>query len=435
MSWNEGPRLRDVATFFTPLALNNMMMMTSHALITAGLARTASPISALAAFALARSVFHLMENPLLSVRQLTVVFARTPQESARTLRFVLTLAGVVSACIVVMGFGPWGTVVMAGLFGVTGEVAEQAVQALRVFAIMPFAVGYRTFNQGLLIRSRQTAAIPIATLIRLGWILLWTVSVPRFPSWGAPAGTAALVSAIVIESILIAWRTRRLPRAEPAQEQVDTGYRAIVMFALPLTLMSLLHCATNPVINFGLGRLSGAVTAMAAFAVGDSLARLGLSPINSLHQAAMVFGQDRVSAKKMQLIAIGLGAILSGLLLIASFTIIDLVIVGMMGLTGDAAHAAAWVFRVFSLQPLVVGVREYHWGILYRRRATAAIGFGKTINVITMVIMMSLGLTLLSGLGAVLGACALLFGEVAEAITIRRLETIDTRARLEAGSF
>lgn len=67
--------LREQFTFFFPLALTQFLITASHTVINAGLARLPDPEVSLAAYAVAKSVMQLAQNPSMMVRQLTVSLA------------------------------------------------------------------------------------------------------------------------------------------------------------------------------------------------------------------------------------------------------------------------------------------------------------------------------------------------------------------------
>ena len=218
----------------------------------------------------------------------------------------------------------------------------------------------------------------------------------------------------------MSWRARPLLQDLP-NKQVDgpmLTISQIISFFLPLVATSLVGTAFQPLINTGLARSTTPEVSLAAYAVGHGLASLALAPLGMLHQCTLVFtnGDDQKTydtTKRFTLISLywpPLSLHRSALAL------------GPMdsqkldGRIFEVSRAALEVMKIMTVLPLLVGWREYMWGILMQRQTTGPIGTAKGINLIAMGAILVLLLATGPVDPAAAGAWAMVLGELANCL-------------------
>ena len=424
MNDSSSPTYRQIASFFVPLALTSLIMSLSHTIVNAGVARTPQPEVALAAYALARSIVRIIENPMFMVRQTVVSLTKDYNSFLRVKRFMYVLAGGVTVILAIMGFTPLGYYVFHNLIGASAPVAKQSHMALMVLFLLPITTVSRNIYHGVAILSRQTILVPKTSALRLAFmsvtifLLAYLTELP-----GALSASIAFVGAFCLEAFVMRWKalpmlgdSRYLPREREGYKLTDGG---IARFFLPLIITTFLATAFGPMINIGLARSIEPEKALAAYAVGLTVSQLFKAPLNMLHQTTLAFVKvgvpETFRVTRRFIIFFAIAA--STLLALVSFSPAGTwVLESAMGLSVDVAQMAKSVLQIMSLMPLALGWREYLWGILMQQRKTQLIGTGKAINLAVLFLVL-VGLMVYSPINpAAAGAWAMVVGELAECV-------------------
>lgn len=418
-----GPTYREIAAFFLPLSVTNLMLVTSHSIVNAGVARTAQPELALAAYALARSLVRLIENPVFMVRQTVVSLVKDRDSYLQVRRFIYAITFLVTLIIALLAYTPAGYYAFRNVMGATHDIAVQSHLALKILVLMPFAAVTRNMYHGAAILSRQTMLVPKSSLLRLIVMsaLIFALALGTdLP--GAVSASIAFIGAFWLEALVMRARAKPLLRREdifPKSAKIHLPYGTIAKFFLPLILTTLTATAFGPLIQAGLARSFDPVLALAAFSVGNALGQMFCAPLNMLHQCTLAFTKvgQIATYRKTKEFTMGFALIASGTLAFVSFSPLGTLLVErIIGLSGATAMSALWVMRVKSLLPLVLGWREYLWGIFMQQHMTHLIGRGKVINLVALLAVLAVLLGGRIGDPAAAGAWAMVLGELAECI-------------------
>lgn len=426
MSVGDEGGFRQQLVFFFPLALTQFMITASHTVINAGLARLPDPEVALAAYAVAKSVMQLAQNPAMMVRQLTVSLATSRHAYALVKRVVAIL---VLAMAFVLGFLGWtraGVAVLSNVMGLSGPALDQAAWALRVFTVFPVASAARNLYQGTAILARNNKVVPVATAVRIVSLLAVLGGLLRFTHLpGAGIGAIAFTTTIAIEAVVLWWASRGalqgLPPRPPSGENLTLAM--VGRFYWPLMVTALLGASTLPVVNAGIARGVDPEVELAAFAVAWALSFLLVSPANMVHQVSLAFTRDHDagSYRGAAAFALGLGLFLASIQALMAFTpLAPLVLGGGVGASQSLLGSAVGCMRTLVLLPLVRVWREYCWGVLMRKRLTANIGKARAANLAFVVLLLLVGVRLGLRPVAMLGGVSVLFGEILEGLLLHR---------------
>lgn len=418
------PSYRQMAAFFLPLALTSLIMSLSHTVVNAGVARTPQPEIALAAYALARSIVRIIENPMFMVRQTVVSLTRDYHSFIRVKRFMYIMAWAITALLALMAFTPLGYYGFRYVIGASRPVAEQSHLALTVLFLLPLTTVWRNVYHGVAIISRQTILVPQTSVLRLGlmaaivFTLAYTTELP-----GALSASIAFIGAFGIEAAVMRWRARPLledTRYIPLEKNGDVlTNRRIFLFFFPLIATTAMATAFGPMINVGLARSFRPEIALAAYAVGNALSRLFIAPLNMMHQTTLAFVNVDVpetfrATRKFIIFFSLLGAALLGLIGFSPAG--TWLLATAIGVSGEVAASARLVLQVMALMPLALGWREYLWGILMQQQKTRLIGSGKGLNLAVLVVVLAALLWDGRVDPAAAGAWAMVIGEIGECI-------------------
>ncbi len=418
-----GPSYREIAAFFLPLSITNLMLVTSHSIVNAGVARTPQPELALASYALARSLVRLIENPVFMVRQTVVSLVKDRDSYNQVRRFIYGITAFVTFVIAILAFTPAGYYAFHSVMGATHDIAVHSHMALKILVFMPFAAVTRNMYHGTAILSRQTMLVPKSSFLRL--IIMTSIIFPLalWTNWpGAVSASIAFIGAFWVEALMM--RSRAMPLLHrddvfPKKPKIQLPYRTIAKFFLPLVLTTLTATAFAPLIQAGLARSYDPVLALAAYSVGNALGQLFCAPLNMLHQCTLAFTKvgQLVTYRKTKTFTIGFALAASSALALVSFSPLGTFLVErLIGLSGSTAESALLVMRVKTLLPLALGWREYLWGIFMQQHMTQLIGRGKIINLVALLAVLAFLLGGRYGDPAAAGAWAMVIGEIAECI-------------------
>ena len=143
-SRNQAPppaTLRDAYKFFLPLMMTAELLMLSHAMVIAFLARMPDPAQILAAFSISFYLHATVGSPVWACQIVAISFIRDRAALRRLLMFSIQVAAVVAWVWIVLGVTPAGSWFFSSVFGASPEVAEIAKHCtLVLFMMVPFVM-------------------------------------------------------------------------------------------------------------------------------------------------------------------------------------------------------------------------------------------------------------------------------------------------------
>ncbi len=382
------------ARFFLPLTVTSVLTLLTHSLFNAGLARLPSPEVLIAAFAVAKSVMHVLESPVMMVRQTVASLVEDPESYTTVRRFSLAIVAIVVVffgVVVLFGAGRW---ILESIMGLTGDTLNAAETILHVFIVFPAAATARNFLQGLLIKFQATPVLTLATAIRIVYVVGIVLLVPHIPVIPPPV-TAGLMflTAISLEAFLLWIALRRLvpdvPRGLKNRAKRRSGsarklgYSGVFRFFGPLIITGLIQTLAMPIINIGLARTPAPEQALAAYAVAWGFGMLFLSPLIMFHQVPINFIEDPKGPNVAAVRHFGLlmGASLSGLFALTAFSPAGpFMLRNFIGPSESITEMAGDVLKLMCVLPLLVVSREFFWGLLMKQRLTGYLSRGKAVN-------------------------------------------------------
>ena len=194
---------------------------------------------------------------------------------------------------------------------------------------------------------------------------------------------------------------------------------AIILFWLPLAATWLMMAVEGPYIAAIVARMPAAAHSLAAYGVATALAWLIESPIMMLLSAATALVHGRASYLALRRFAFLLNALVTaGMAILALPPVFRFVGETLIGLPPEISRLAHLATIIMIPWPAAIGYRRFYQGILVKHHLTRRVAYGTVVRLATM------SLTALFAYGAkvpgaVLGACALLAGVLAEAAASR----------------
>jgi len=332
--------MRRIVQTWWPLAASWLLMAAELPVLSAVVARLANPEINLAAYG--GVVFPLsliIESPIIMLLSASTALSKDWDSYLKLRRFMMRAGALLTTLHVLIAFTPLYYVVVIGLIGAPTEIIEPARIGLMIMTPWTWAIAYRRFNQGVLIRFGHSRAVGFGTLVRLsadGLVLGIGYLIGDIP--GVVVATSAVAAGVVSEAIYAGLRVQPVLRdhlRQTAPIEQPLTFRTFLDFYTPLAMTSLLSLLVLPIGSAALSRMPDALESLAVWPVVSGLVfmlrSLGFAynevVVAMLDEPRAVYNLSRFAA-----------------LLVASTTVLLLTIAG-------TPLAELWFQRVLALTP------------------------------------------------------------------------------------
>ncbi len=254
-----------------PLAASWGLMGLELPLVSAVVARLADPEVHLAAYG--GVVFPLaliIESPIIMLLAASTALSKDFASYRKMRAFMHWTGGGLTALHALIAFTPLYDVVVVGVFSPPAAVVEPARLGLMIMLPWTWAIAFRRFNQGVLIRFGHARAITKGTFVRL----LTNAAVLALGFWqqwpGIAAGASGVAASVIAEAVYVGWRVfpvirQRLLPAPAVQPPLTL--RGFIRFYAPLMATSFLLLFVQPLGAAAISRMPQALSSLAAWPV------------------------------------------------------------------------------------------------------------------------------------------------------------------------
>lgn len=453
-----------IAAFWLPLAGTWLMMAAEGPYLAAIIARLAQPTENLAAFGVAFALAIIIEAPVIMLMAASTALVTDAASYAALRRFTYTLAAALTLVQVVVVLPPVFDWLALSLIGLPPDVARLTHHGLAIMLPWPVAIGYRRFRQGLLIRRRLTRLVTYGTAVRLAAMSAVALAAARVPGLqGVHVGTIALATGVVVEAVASRIMTRGVVAellagpSHPAaagsghasttaadssaatSRAADSGHAgpadaspattdvrasrpadaltmpAIFRFYLPLAMTSLLAMAVQPAVTFFVGQSRFALESLAVLPVIHGLTFLFRALGLSYQEVGIaLFGDRWEQYRPIRNFGWMLAAFAAGGLGLIVFTPLAAVwFEGVSGLSPELAAFALLPAQILALLPAGSVWICFQRAVLVHARQTAPITWAGIFEVAVVVVLLTVTTQVLSWVGAVGAATAIVGGRLA----------------------
>ena len=201
---DEGPPIemtyREISAFYFPLALTSLIGLSTQPLLTFFMGRSVAPIESLAVFPVIVGLSFFFRSLGLAFQDAAIAlmgerFRNLPELG----RFATSLALVTTGCLAVITLTPVAQGYFISLSGLTEELTRFAVIPARIIVPLPALTVLLTFQRAILVESRRTRHITVASTIEISMVAAMFVIL----GWGLDlVGVTAAFSAFLIARIL-----------------------------------------------------------------------------------------------------------------------------------------------------------------------------------------------------------------------------------------
>ena len=380
-----------------------MMVMVTHSLFNAGMARLDSPAVYLSAFAVAKGLAHLLKSPAVMSRQTVTALVVDKKSYHKVGKFLIIITASVVIMMSIISFTGLARWIFRDIMGLKGRVLDEAITILQILTVFPIAEIIRNIMQGLAIKHNVTYLTTIATGARIIFVFIMVISIDKLSALpGAVIAGLMFLGAVFIEAFVMFTGVRlitgkiqdgisrlstKLPDADKNWGE-KLSYKFIIEFFYPLIITAIIKFICGPIINTGLGRTVNPEIAISAYAVGWSLGLIVTSPLLMYHQIPIYFlNNRRESYLEIKRFNIILGFLLSTIMACLAFTDLGYyILTNWIGATNEISLLAMDVLKVMTIIPLIRAFKEFYWGVLMKKHLTRYIGRGKIVGLMALII-------------------------------------------------
>ena len=283
------PRLtyRQILAFWLPLAGTWLMMAVEGPFLAAFIARLPQLTENLAAFGVTFAFALIIESPVIMLMSASTALVKDHETYLALRRFAYGLSAILTIVLLLLVLPPIFQLVSFNLLKLPNDVGTLTHGGLVLLLPWPAAIGYRRFQQGLLIRYNFTRRVAYGTILRLiAMSLTAMVASQIFKLDGIYVATLALSAGVLVEALASRLMSRSVVSHLAKKEHVGTGndeltLSKILSFYVPLALTSFLAMAVQPLVTFFMAQSRLALESLAALPVIHGLTfifrSLGLS--------------------------------------------------------------------------------------------------------------------------------------------------------------
>jgi len=157
----------------------------------------------------------IIEAPVIMLLAASVALSKDWASYQKIRRFMLAAGAILTGVHLLIAFTPLYDVLVGQIMGVPPEIIEPGRVGLRIMTPWTWAIAYRRFNQGVLIRFGHSNTIALGTLVRLSvdaLVLSVGYSIGSLP--GVVVGATAQALGVTAEAIYTGIRVQPVLRNE-----------------------------------------------------------------------------------------------------------------------------------------------------------------------------------------------------------------------------
>ncbi len=371
--------LSRIAATWWPLAASWLLMGAEMPALSAVIARLAEPEINLAAYGgIVWPLALIIESPIIMLLAGSTALSKDWASYRKVWNYMQGAGALLTVLHLLVALTPLYYVVVRGILGVPEAIIEPARLGLIIMTPWTWAISYRRFNQGVLIRFGHSRSVGVGTMIRLATnmtVLLIGLAVRTIP--GIVVASAGMAAAVLSEALYVGIRVRPVLKYELAAQppvQPPLTYRAFFMFYIPLVLTSLLTLLAQPIGSAALSRMPQALTSLAVWPVVSGLIFMSRGLGVALNEVVVALldepGARQALRRFMMLLAVGTTV---GMALVAATPLSRLWFQEASALSPELAAMAQLGFWVGLPMPALTALQSWYQGAILHSRRTRGI--------------------------------------------------------------
>ena len=395
---------------WSPLAASWLLMSAELPILSAVVARLLHPEVSLAAFGgVVFPIALVIESPIIMLLVASTALSKDWGSYQKLNRFMMWMGAGLTVIHAIIVFTPIYFVVAGQLIGAPEEVVGPARIGLAVMLPWSWAIGFRRFQQGVLIRFGHSQVVAWGTFTRVVSLCL-VLAIGSSFQWvpGLIVATVAVAMAVTIEAVFIWIKVMpviRLKVRSAKKVYPMLTYRVIAKFYTPLALTTFCLLLVQPISTAAMSRMSFAFESLAVWPAVNGLIFVVRSLSLSFNEIVVSLMEREGGYDALKKFSRWLFAILT-----VFYTVMAVSSFGWFWLnsvSGLSEELSDFAFPSLGMAILIPGLgvwQSWHQGILVYYHRTSAISEAVIVFLLLSVVVMCTGVVMdtLSGLSIVL---------------------------------
>lgn len=204
-------RWRAFFSFYVPLALTSLLMLSAGPMISASVSRMPRALESLAVWPVINGLGFTMRSLGLALNEVVVAMLDRPGAIRSLRRFAVILAVGASGVLLLIGITPVAGFYFGTLTSLSPELTQFASRAILLVFLMPGFGAMQSWFQGVLVHSRRTRVVTEAVAVYLATnCLILLAGIRSGKLAGLYVGLAAIVVGTACQLLWLWSRSRRV---------------------------------------------------------------------------------------------------------------------------------------------------------------------------------------------------------------------------------
>ncbi len=418
-------KMKEIFSTYWPLAISWLFMAADTPAITAIVSRMNDPKNVLAAHGTAYPLMLMIEAPVIMLTSASLALCCDGKNYRRMYRLMVFICLLVTALHALICIPPVFELVFVKILGTPPELLSYCHEEL-VFVI-PWSglIGFRRFNQGVLIRTGRSHKVTIGTVIRivsmLGSLFIFLALKDRCT--GARAAGMSMTICVALESLYngIAGHKAAMRDLIPLETDEPLITRQeLSAFVLPLILTTFMSNIWMSIGSAAVSRMIDPVSSLAVWPVISSMLSLLKCWGNAINETALA--KLRIPDMRRQLERFTFLVTIWTLLLFLMFAlppVNDLWYIRVSSLRPDLAAISKSAFPLVILVLLLCPVQNYYQAILVNRKRTRSVFISLLVFLAVIFVVFCFGLVLKRWMGIYIIVCGMSLATAAQVLFLR----------------
>ncbi|MEH7118495.1 multi antimicrobial extrusion protein MatE [Neobacillus vireti] len=401
-----------ILLFFIPLAISASLTSVTHVIINGTLSRSQHAEIIISNYAIALSLFSVLERPSIVFRQTTSALAKSSTSFFDIAAFFVKISLFISAFCSLIGFTRLGDWVFIYGFHASADSVSSLKVTFLVLAVVILLSGLRGLYQGVIIKQLETKWISVGVIIRLIGMFGLAVSFIHFGLANtSAAGAVIFLAGMAIECLVSVWRGQTIVRVNKGMSGQSLNQKEISSFYFPLVFYMSFQTILIPIIYSFLGKIQNVHLGIASFALAFSITNLVLSFFMYTHQVVLQFYKhNKPAVIKCVIVFSIVPSLFLGTLCFTSAG--SWFMQHVMGADRRLAVESLHVLKFFLVKTAVFPWVDYFGGILMLKKSTKSLLKPQIYNLITVIFIIVPLVYQYPALNGMAGAIAASAGEL-----------------------
>lgn len=381
--------------------------------------------NSLAIFGIALSIIVAVNGAVIPFTPAVISLGNSQKNLKKIKQYAAVLCLMVASLFLLLFFSPFNTYVFRSFLNLEQETIPFLQSALLGFFPAVFFVAWRRYQQGILIKQKNTKPIFYATLLRIVFSVITALVLDSLTSANiAVIGTVSLTVGAFIEALMLFLYLKTISKELVLKEEWDLKTKPINLksfsrFYGPLTVSTFIPLSYGFIITLGITHAIDRTFALEGWPVLLSLVSLLISPSAEVENVVIPFWKEKENYKPIFQFCALIGGFLSAFLftiLFFPFTF-NLYFKKIMGLEEQMViFIGGNTLFVLFLAPLFFVFKGASRGYLIHIKKTALVQYATFASFLAIIFSILIG-NHLGVSGLVIAAFAYSFSIFIELIT------------------